>query len=100
MFASLGSMHYEWKNNPIAWQCTFKDRDDKNSIILEAITDQSLRMWHAFFGLSRKNNDINVLDRSLLIASFLDDHSPDMNLEINGHGYPQYYLLVDKIYPK
>jgi hypothetical protein len=64
MFASLDCMHYEWKNCPTAWQGFFQDREGKNSKILEAIADQSLWIWHAFFGVLEGNNDINVLDRS------------------------------------
>jgi hypothetical protein len=30
------------------------------SIILEAIVDQSLWIWHVFFGLPNGNNDINA----------------------------------------
>jgi hypothetical protein len=44
MFASLDCMHYLWKNCPVAWQGDFGDRDGKNSIILEAIADQSLHI--------------------------------------------------------
>jgi hypothetical protein len=50
MFASLDCMHYLWKNCPVAWQGDFGDRDGKNSIILEAIADQSLHIWHIFLG--------------------------------------------------
>ena len=46
------------------------------------------------------NNDINVLDRSPLIANFLEGHNQDMSFEVNGHRYPYYYLLADGIYPK
>ena len=42
MFASLDNMHYEWKNYPTAWQDTFQDKKGKNSIILEAIAEQSM----------------------------------------------------------
>jgi hypothetical protein len=63
MFASLDCMHYEWKNCPVAWQGDFGDKDGKKSIILEAIVDGSLHIWHAFFGIPGSNNDLNVLDR-------------------------------------
>jgi hypothetical protein len=49
MFSSLDCMHYEWKNCPIAWQGDFGDRDGKKSIILEAVADESLYIWHIFF---------------------------------------------------
>jgi hypothetical protein len=60
-----------WKNCPIAWQGQFQDKDGARSVILEAIADQSLWIWHAFFGLPSGNNDINVLDRSSMLSDLL-----------------------------
>jgi hypothetical protein len=48
MFASLDCMHYKWKNCPVAWQGDYGDMDGDKSIILEAIVDQSLHIWHVF----------------------------------------------------
>jgi hypothetical protein len=67
---------------------------------LEAIVDQSLWIWHAFFGLPGGNNNINVLDRSPLVAIFLFIENYGMSFEVNGHLYPRYYLLTDSIYPE
>ena len=100
MFASLDCMHYEWKNCPIAWQGSFQGKGGFNSIILEANADQSLWIWHANFGVPRANNDINVLQRSPLVANYLRGESQGMSFEVNGNRYPQYYLLTDGIYPK
>lgn len=60
MFGSIDCMHYEWKNCPVAWQGDYDSRDGTNSIILEAIADTNLHIWHVFFGLPRANNDLNV----------------------------------------
>ena len=49
-FALINCMHYEWKNCMVAWQRDFGDRDGKKSIILEAIANQSLYIWHIFLG--------------------------------------------------
>ena len=100
MFASLDCMHYEWKNCPVAWQGDFGDRDGKKSIILEAIADQSLHIWHIFFGLPGSNNDVNVLDRSPLIHNMLTSEAADNTFEVNGQEYNRYYLLADGIYPQ
>ena len=88
------------KNVPLHGKALFKDREKKNSIISKAIEDQSLWIWHAFFGLPGGDNDINILDRSSLIANFLEGHCQDMNSEVNGHRYPHYYLLGDGINPQ
>ena len=71
MFASLDCMYYEWKSCPVAWEGDFGDKDGKKSIILEAIADQSLYIWHIFFGLPSSNNDVNVLDHSPLVHDIL-----------------------------
>jgi hypothetical protein len=84
MFALLNCMHYEWKNCPVAWQGDYGDRDGDKSIILEAIVDQSLQIWHVFFCLSGSNNDINVLDRFLLIHNMLTSEAIDMCFVVNG----------------
>ena len=99
MFALLDCMHYVWKNCPVAWQGDYGDRDGSKSIILEAIADQSLRIWHVFFGLSGSNNDINVLDRSPLVHNMLTSDATDMTFIVNGCEYNRYYLLADRIYP-
>jgi len=99
MFASLDCMHYEWKNCPVAWQGDYGDREGKRSIILEAVADQSLHIWHMFFGLPGSNNDLNVLDRSPLVHDMLVGEASDMRFEVNGQEYNMYYLLADGIYP-
>ena len=59
--------------------------------------DQSLWIWHAFFGLHEGNNDINVLDRSLLVANSWKGDGQDMSFEVNNN---RYHMLGDGIYPK
>ena len=99
MFASLDCMHWQWKICPVAWQGQFQDKDKKRSVILEAIADQSLWIWHSFFGLPGGNNDINVLDRSPIVRYMLSGDGRHLNFTVNGNVYPRYYLLMDGIYP-
>jgi hypothetical protein len=49
MFASIDCMHYVWKNCLVAWQGEFGDKDGNMSIILEAIADRDLHIWHFFW---------------------------------------------------
>jgi hypothetical protein len=78
-------MHWQWKNCSLAWQGKFQDKDKNQRIILEAILDQLLHIWHAFFGLSGGNNNINVLERSFFVGNILHGKRSNMQLEVNGH---------------
>ncbi len=53
-----------------------------------------------FFGLPNGNNDINVLDRSPLVANLLQGLVVDMEFIVNGKTYPNYYRLVNGNYPQ
>jgi hypothetical protein len=65
---------------------------------LEAIADQRLWIWHAYFGLPEGNKDLNILNRNFFIQDFLGVVGVDLSFEVNGNRH-HYYLLVDGIYP-
>ncbi|GJV27856.1 ALP1-like protein [Tanacetum coccineum] len=46
------------------------------------------------------NNDINVLDNSLLFDDLLDDKAPVAPYMVNGVGFEKGYYLADGIYPQ
>lgn len=100
VFVSLDYMHYKWKNCPIAWEGDFGYSDGKKSIILKVIADESLHIWHVFFGLHGFNNDLNVLDHSPLVHNTLIGVARDMTFIVNGQEYDRYYLLANEIYPQ
>ena len=84
MFAILDCMQWTWKNCLVAWQGQFQDKNKNQSVILEAIADQSLWLWHIFFGLLGGNNDISVLDRSPLIANLLKGEGQNISFHVTG----------------
>ncbi|XP_057719886.1 uncharacterized protein LOC130934320 [Arachis stenosperma] len=51
------------------------------TIVLEVVASSDLWIWHAFFGVSSSNNDINVLDRSPVFDDILNDHAPELQGE-------------------
>jgi hypothetical protein len=73
----------------------------KNTVILEAVADGSCYFWHINFGDPGSLNDINVLDKSSIVASILNG---TLNIktnayEINGNRRDWMYFLADGIYP-
>ena len=100
MFGSIDCMHWKWKLCPVALQWSYQDKNKNRSIILEAVCDYRLWIWHAFFGIPGGNNDLNVLDRSPLVRNILTGNANGLGFWVNGNWYDKYYLLADGIYPK
>ena len=69
-------------------------------ILLEVVAPKDLWIWHAFFGVSGSNNDINVLDQSSLFNELKQGTTPYIPFVANGVTYPFGYYLVDGIYPE
>ena len=43
-----------------------KKKKKKSTVVLEAVASYNKWIWHAFFGVTGSNNDINILARSPL----------------------------------
>ena len=46
------------------------------------------------------NNDLIVLDCSLLVQDYLQGEFQNVSFVVNDQAYDTYYLLIDGIYPK
>ncbi|GJY67326.1 RNA-directed DNA polymerase, eukaryota [Tanacetum coccineum] len=46
-------------------------------VVLDSVADQKLWIWHAYFGVPRANNDLNVLYGSPLFDDILADTAPE-----------------------
>ncbi|XP_020266873.1 uncharacterized protein LOC109842405 [Asparagus officinalis] len=75
-------------------------RSGSPTIILEAVADYDLWIWHAYFGMPGTNNDINVLESSNLFSNLAQGIAPPAHYVIQGKEYNMSYYLADGIYPK
>ncbi|XP_056694954.1 uncharacterized protein [Spinacia oleracea] len=99
MIGSIDCVHWEWKNCPTAWRGQYQGHSGKASLILEAVADQDLWIWHSFFGIPCSSNDLNVLHRSPIFDDVLTGKTPPITFQVNGHEYNMGYYLTDGIYP-
>ncbi|GJV51223.1 ALP1-like protein [Tanacetum coccineum] len=69
-------------------------------ILLKAIASNDLWIWHAFFGVARMNNDLNVLRQSPIFNDLKSGRAPDVPFVANNVPYKRGYYLTDGIYPQ
>jgi hypothetical protein len=50
------------------------------------------------FGMAGSNNDINVLQRSLVFTRLAEGNAPQISYEMICHSYDKGYYLADDIY--
>jgi hypothetical protein len=69
------------------------------TIILEVVASHDRWIWHAFFGVTGSNNDINVLNQSPLFVNVIKGCTPAVSFTVNGRKHHMRYYLIDDIYP-
>ena len=58
------------------WQATYNNYKKFPSIVLEGIASFDGWFWHVFFGMSGSLNDINVMQKSTVFESMMNDDIP------------------------
>jgi hypothetical protein len=101
MIGSLDCSHFVWGNCPVAHHGQFQGKEGKPTIIVEAIADHTLYVWHAVFGYVGTLNDLSVWDNSFLLCSICDGTFEEMDIPfiIGGEHFDKLWMLVDGIYP-
>jgi hypothetical protein len=77
----------------------YKGQTRECNVVLEVVADYDRWIWPVFFGIAKSQNDINLLQRSLVFGRIAEDHAPAINYEINGHTYNKGSYLAYVIYP-
>nr|GEX61370.1 zf-CCHC domain-containing protein/DUF4219 domain-containing protein/UBN2 domain-containing protein [Tanacetum cinerariifolium] len=93
MFTKACQAAYEASNLKVHQTQLQRDR-------YEAIASQDLWIWHAFFGISGMNNDVNVLRQSFLFNDLKSGSTLDVPLMVHNVPYKRGYYLTDGIYPQ
>ena len=105
MLGSLDCSQTHWKNCPKAHHGSYVSKEKKPCIVLEAVCDYNLYIWHASYGFCGALNDVNILYLSpllehLLSGTFKRKESNVVPFEIAGEEFNKCYLLTDGIYPR
>ena len=69
-------------------------------MILEAVADYRLWIWHAYFGVAGSNNDRNVLNSSPLFNEQCQGVGLAISFVANGNQHDMGYYLADEIYSR
>ncbi|GJT52187.1 ALP1-like protein [Tanacetum coccineum] len=102
MLESIDCTNWSWKNCPVAFKAQFCGgyHGPDPFILLEAIAFNDLWIWHAFFGVSGMNNNVNVLRQSPIFNDLKSGKAPDVSFVANNVPYKRGYYLTDGIYPQ
>jgi hypothetical protein len=76
----------------------YKGKEKKPTVVLEAVANQRLWIWHCFFGTAGALNDINVLEKSLLFEPMMEGTAWDVKFTVQNHKYQHAYYLVNGTY--
>jgi len=99
---SLDCCHWEWHKCPTGMAGAYQSRRDKRGIVVKAVCNKDLWVWHLFVGAPGSLNDINVMHQSPLYLNFTGGRWPPRKktYTINGRTRSLPSYLVDGIYPR
>jgi len=99
---SLDYCHWEWHKCPTGMAGAYQSRKGKRGIVVEAVCDEDLWVWHLYVGAPGSLNDINVMQQSPLYLDVPGGRWPPRGtaFNINGRTSTLPYYLVYGIYPR
>jgi len=99
---SLDCSHWKWTGCPKGRTGTYQDRNGDRTIVIEAVCDEDLWIYHMFVGAPGSLNNINVLYQSPLYVDITTGKWPPSSFPftVNGNTRSLLYYLVDGTYPR
>jgi len=99
---SLDCCHWEWHQCPTRMEVAYQSRKGKKGIVVEAVCDEDLWVWHLFVGAPGSLSDIKVMQQSPLYLDVTGGRWPPRGtpFNINGRTRTLPYYPVDGIYPR
>jgi len=99
---SLDCRHWAWYQCPRDTAGSYQIRKGSRGIIMEAVCDEDLWIWHLFVGAPGSLNHLNVMHQSPLYLDVTAGGWPPRNQSytLNGTSRTPPYYLVDGIYPR
>ena len=93
LIGSLDCMHWRWLMCPVAWQGSYSGKESGATLVLEAVCDRKLRVYHYNFGRPGANNDLNVLAKSTLLDDILAGRSANVRFKVKVGNRPPHHSL-------
>jgi hypothetical protein len=106
LFGHIDCMHTGWKNCPKGWNGRFDGKEGDPTIVFEGVCDYNLWFWHAAYGFAGTMNDLNILNASPLMSTFLEGKFDEVEqasgvvpFEVGGEEFNKMFITCDGIYP-
>jgi len=99
---SLDCTHWEWHQCPTGMAGAYRSRKGSRGVVVDAVCDEDLWIWHLFVGAPGSLNDINVLNQSPLYLDVTAGRWPPrgVTFTVNRITRTLTEYLVDGIYPR
>jgi len=97
---SVDCCHWEWHQCPTGMAWAYSILKGKRGIVVEAVCDEDLWVWHLFVGAPGSLNDINFMQQSQLYLDVTGGRWPPRGtpFTISGRTRTLPYYVVDGIY--
>lgn len=96
---SIDCTHFWWSACPHGDKGSFSGKEGYPTIILEGVSDHTLRLWSAYVGPAGVSNDLVVLGSSPILDNYRSGNILRMKYTLNGQERTLPYYRADGIYP-